>query len=135
MNYKYEQKVLFKYCDPAGIVFFPRYAELLNDAVESFFSDVLSWPFEQMHPGSGVPTVRFSMEFGAPSFHGDHLNLQITVQNIGRTSLNLITNAVCQEETRFVADQTLVYVEAQGKPQLWPDEARTKLIKFMETNI
>jgi len=44
--YTYEEKVVFRHCDPAGIVFFPRYFEMINDCVESFFSEVLDWPFE-----------------------------------------------------------------------------------------
>ena len=51
--YEFHQKVLFKHCDPAGIVFFPRYYEMVNDCVEAFFADVLDWPFEAMHGAGG----------------------------------------------------------------------------------
>ena len=134
MHFEYPQKVLFKYCDPAGIVFFPRYAELLNDAVETFFADVLKWPFEEMHPEAGVPTAQLSMDFKAPSFHGDMLNLQITIQKIGRASLQLQTTALCQTETRFIADQTLVCVDGSGRPMSWPDDVRTRLKQTMESH-
>lgn len=135
MHFEYAQKVLFKYCDPAGIVFFPRYAELLNDAVETFFAEKLDWPFEQMHPEAGVPTAQFSMQFKAPSFHGDLLNVQITVQRVGRASLQLETSAFCEVEIRFTADQTLVCIDAKGRPQPWPADVRDKLKKLMETDL
>ena len=48
MHFTYKQKVLFKHCDPAGIVFYPRFFEMINDAVEALFSDVLNWPFEYL---------------------------------------------------------------------------------------
>ena len=133
MPFEYDQKVLFKYCDPAGIVFFPRYAEMLNDAVETFFAEILDWPFEQMHTNVGVPTAALSMQFKAPSHHGDQLKLRITVQKIGRASLQLATQAVCQEETRFVADQTLVCIDAEGKPQSWPVRVRENIENILET--
>ena len=40
--FTYEEKVLFRHCDPAGIVFFPRYFEMINDCVEYFFADTLN---------------------------------------------------------------------------------------------
>ena len=46
--YEMPQKVLFKHCDPAGIVFFPRYFEMMNDCVEAFFDKVVEWPFEDI---------------------------------------------------------------------------------------
>src|SRR5260370_493059 len=30
-------QVLFRHCDPAGIVFYPRYFEMVNDLVEEWF--------------------------------------------------------------------------------------------------
>ena len=36
MSFTLTQKVLFKHCDPAGIVFYPRYFEMINDCVEAF---------------------------------------------------------------------------------------------------
>ena len=40
------QKVQFKHCDPAGIVFYPRFIEMINDAVEAMFDEAIGWPFE-----------------------------------------------------------------------------------------
>lgn len=132
MQFEYAQKVLFKYCDPAGIVFFPRYAELLNDAVETFFEERLGWPFEEMHPDAGVPTVEYAMHFKAPSFHGDLLILRIKITKIGRTSMTLRTQALCQQETRFWATQTLVCIDAKGKSQSWPTSVRQAAEGTME---
>ena len=36
MRFTMPQKVQFKHCDPAGIVFYPRYFELLNDTLLGF---------------------------------------------------------------------------------------------------
>ena len=132
MHFVYPQKVLFKHCDPAGIVFFPRYAEMVNDAVEALFSDCLHWPFEDMHPDAGVPTAEINLRFTAPSRHGDQLALQITIERIGGASLTLTTRAVSGDETRFIATQTLVCIDAHGKPQGWPDTLRQRVAALME---
>ena len=34
------------HCDPAGIVFYPRYVELCNEMVEDWFADGLGFPLD-----------------------------------------------------------------------------------------
>ncbi len=38
-------RVEFNHCDPAGIVFYPRYFEMANSVVENFFRDEVDYPF------------------------------------------------------------------------------------------
>lgn len=49
-EFLYNQDVLFRHCDPAGIMFFPRILEVVNDAVENFFEQVVQWSFADIHP-------------------------------------------------------------------------------------
>lgn len=132
MHFSYPQKVLFKHCDPAGIVFFPRYAEMVNDAVEAMFGELLGWPYEVLHPDASVPTITIDMHFKAPSRHGDMLELQVTIKAIGRTSLTLQTVAVSGGETRFTADHTLVCIDEAGRPQRWPAHLRDAVDRILE---
>ena len=132
MHFSFPQKVLFRHCDPAGIVFFPRYAEMVNDAVEAMFSERLGWPFQDIHPVGGVPTASIALQFKAPSRHGDRLSLDISLQRIGATSLTMETVARCRGEVRFVAEQTIVNVDGQGRPQSWPDTVRGTVERIME---
>jgi len=135
MVFRFPQKVLFKHCDPAGIVFYPRYFEMLNDAVEALFADVLLWPFEDIHPTGGVPTVAIDVVFKAPSRHGDQLILEIALKSLGRTSLGLQTTALAGDQVRFVANHTLVLVDGTGRPAPWPDAMRQKITEQMDTPI
>ena len=119
-----EQKVLFKHCDPAGIVFYPRYFEMINDCVEMFFCDALGRPFESMLPEFGVPLVSISAQFLAPSRFGDLLQLALSVSGIGRTSMQFAIRASCGTQTRFETGGTIVYVAASGVPHPWPPDLR-----------
>lgn len=134
MHFSYTEKVLFKHCDPAGIVFFPRYAEMVNDVVEAFFDQRLQWPFEVLHQSAALPTAQISFQFSAPSRHGDRLSLQMTIQKIGNASMALSTAAYCEDELRFEAEQTLVLVDQRGRPQRWPDNIRTRVSTLMENS-
>lgn len=132
MHFTYKQKVLFKHCDPAGIVFYPRFFEMINDAVEALFSDVLNWPFEYMHPNAGVPTAAFNVRFKKPCRHGDYLELCLRFTRLSETSLTLITQAMKSDVLCFEADQTLVCVNGEGRPAPWPAHVRAKINALIE---
>ena len=128
MSFTFPQKILFKHCDPAGIVFYPRYFEMINDCVEAFFDDVIGVPFEGMHPTSGVPTAEIRAQFKAPSHHGDRVALVLECVKVGRSSLDLSIIASSQDgEVRFVAASTLVYVDNTRRPTSWPERIKEKL--------
>ncbi|WP_299924444.1 thioesterase family protein [uncultured Pelagimonas sp.] len=130
MGYDYPQKVLFKHCDPAGIVFYPRYFEMINDCVEAFFDQVLDYPFETLLQSAGVPTAEIQTRFLAPSRHGDALVLTLVGVRSGTKSFTLTITANCGDETRFTATSTLVYTDAKGASQPWPKAVKSKLDAF-----
>ncbi len=132
MDFTFPQKILFKHCDPAGIVFYPRYFEIINDCIEAFF-DRLGFPFEQLHPQAAVPTAQIETRFTAPSRHGDHLDLALTVTRIGKTSLGLECIGQAGDERRFVARSTLVHVGPKGRPQNWPDDMRAAFTPYLRS--
>ncbi len=132
MSFELTQKVLFKHCDPAGIVFYPRIFEMINDCVECFFHDVLAWPFEELHRDSGVPTAQISTRFSAPSRHGDQLRLRLTVSGVGRRSLTYRLTAHCDDELRFETEATLVHIDTTGRAAPWPEPMAQKLQDLKE---
>lgn len=126
-----QQKVLFKHCDPAGIVFYPRYFEMMNDCVEAFFAHI-GHPFEQIHGSGAVPTVNIEARFPRPSRHGDHLILNLQVLRIGTSSLKLTIDARCADEPRMSFIATLVHIDDQGKPAPWPAAMRAALTPHLK---
>lgn len=126
-HFTWPQKVLFRHCDPAGIVFYPQYFEMINDAVEALFRERLEWPFEKMHETNGGPTVALEALFHAPSRHGDQLDLHMTILKVGRTSLTLHTEAKADSEPRFETKHTMVCIDEAGKSTPWPKPVRSNL--------
>ena len=127
VQFIHDQKVLFRHCDPAGIVYFPRYFEMIKECVEQFFDAYLSWPFEAFLQTQGVPTAEISTRFLASSRHGDRLALVLTAMKVGRSSLCNSIEATCGDDTRFEAEAALTHVDAAGKPAAWPETIREKL--------
>ena len=87
-----EIPVRFGHCDPAGIVFTPRYFDMLNEAVERFFIDALLIDYYALLAKQriGLGYVQASCEFLKPSRMGDRLDIAVLVERIGRGSYTLV---------------------------------------------
>jgi 4-hydroxybenzoyl-CoA thioesterase len=129
VSYRRDIRVEFNHCDPAGIVFFPRYYEMLNSVIENFFRDVLEAPWERVttEEGHGVPTVRLETEFRAPSRLGEVLAFSLRVVRLGRSSVDFALEAVCGDELRLASSHRLVWVGRDGRAAAWPEALRGRL--------
>ncbi len=132
MRFTFDQKILFKHCDPAGIVFYPRYFEIINDCIEAFFAHI-GTPFERLHQTAAVPTAEITTRFTAPSHHGDELTLSLEATRLGRTSLGLHIEAHAGAERRLDCASTLVHVGLDGRPAPWPAPLRTALTPYLRS--
>ncbi|PHP27971.1 acyl-CoA thioesterase [Limimaricola cinnabarinus] len=134
MSFTTTRKVRFEHCDPAGIVFYPRYFEMLNACIEDWFDARLGHSFGAIHVtgGHAVPTARCEVRFSAPSRIEDRLTLTLRPVRLGRSSLDLKIGITSEGETRLQADFTLVHVaQATGRPVGWPEPLR----RAIETEI
>jgi 4-hydroxybenzoyl-CoA thioesterase len=132
--YQQEVSVRFGHCDPAAMVFYPRYFEMINSFVEDWFEDGLeaSFPGLLYHKGIVAPTVHFTVDFTRASRFGDRLTFQLVVAKIGRTSVTLGIEASCQGESRMSVHQVLVFMEqAKRVPVPIPVDIARRMERFM----
>ena len=133
MLYRRNIQIEFNHCDPAGIVFYPRYFEMTNSVCENFFAEVAGHSFAAMMAArQGVPTARLSVDFHAPSRLGETLDWRLLVTRLGATSISFRTTAHLGESHRLTADLTLVFVNDRGRPQPWPAPIRDRITAHME---
>jgi 4-hydroxybenzoyl-CoA thioesterase len=104
--------IRFQHCDPAGIVFYPRYFEMCNQMVEDWFAEGLGLSFQRLHQemGLGVPTVRAECDFTRASRIGDELRFTLRLREVGTKSFQLEVSAAARGEERLRARLTLVCV-------------------------
>lgn len=136
--FQHRIKVLFQHCDPAGIVFYPRYFEMVNQTVEEWHDSGLQHSFSKMHmeSGHGVPTVSIGAEFTAPSKMGDVLTWSLSVLRLGRTSAHLSVKARCGDQLRMTATPVLVYVYMDtGRPVPWPEDIRSRMSRYLDAGV
>lgn len=127
-------KVRFQHCDPAGIVFYPRYFEMVNAVVEDWFEE-MGEPFATLRTESAlvVPTVQFRVAFPAPSRLGDVLTFRLLPTRIGASSLDLDVEAHIGAQVRLTMNTTLVQMNLNtGKSALWGGEIKRKIQEYMK---
>lgn len=82
-----KEKVRFQHVDFAGIVFYPRFLEMVNCLVEDFYEEALGLPFSELIKVEGIPTVDLKIQFKKPAFLGDILSKYLWIKNVGSSSL------------------------------------------------
>jgi 4-hydroxybenzoyl-CoA thioesterase len=124
------QTVRFGHCDPAGIVFYPRYFEMLNSFVEDWFRDGLGVPFEDLvrQRRIGMPTVSLKSEFQEVSRFGEVLALRLHLLRVGTSSMTLNVHFDGLDRRRASFEQVLVCTDLEthaSRP--FPDDLREAL--------
>lgn len=131
MAFETSTQIRFAHVDGAGIVFYPRYFEILNAAVEDWFAEALGADFRSMHHerGIGVPTVQLNAEFLAPSLLGDELAVRITPRHVGRSSCTYEVVFTGEGRDRVKASATLVCMDLIARKAVpWPDDIRMRML-------
>ena len=127
-------QIEFNHCDPAGIVFYPRYFEMVNSVIENFFADVVGRSFASMHNGesNGVPTVAMEAVFQKPSRLGDKVRFTLRVERVGGSSVRLVIQGFGANGLRMQVTMTLAWIVGM-KAAPWPEEMRAALEAYKET--
>jgi 4-hydroxybenzoyl-CoA thioesterase len=127
MTFVSRQVVRFAHIDAAGIVFYPRYFEMLNAAVEDYFAREIGVDFAEMHLDRklGIPTVSLKTEFVAPSRLGDELDFVFSIGRVGRSSADLSVEIRAGGEVRVRISLVLVCMDLEtGRSAEWPSDMR-----------
>jgi 4-hydroxybenzoyl-CoA thioesterase len=125
--YIHRTKIRFAHIDAAGIVFYPRYFELLNAAVEDWFAEDLKRDFKTLHLEDriGTPTVKIDAEFVSPGMLGDELEISITPQKVGLSSCTFAFTMRSGDALRMQGSAVLVCMDLdRKKSRAWPDAIR-----------
>ena len=128
-------QIRFAHCDPAGIVFYPRYFEMFNTVIEDWCEHGLGSSFREMHRqlGYGLPTAQVECSFMKPSELGETLQAHLHVNRIGTTSLHIEINLIGPGEAlRVSVKMVLVLMDmTTRKPLALPEQLRQKMTAYL----
>lgn len=122
--------VRFQHCDPAGIVYFPQYLVMTNWLVEDWFTEGLGIDFSDMigRRQLGLPMVKLTCEFTAPSRHGDQLTLALRIERLGERSLTVDIEGHVDGLLRMRSQQIMVQTSLlDGRSTAMPADVRGAL--------
>ena len=133
----HDQLIRFSHCDPAGIVYFPRFFDLAHAAMEDWLADGLGFRLPDLITKRriGTPTVNIHCDFIKPLRIGDTLRFELRVTKIGTASVDLqyVGLKAGIEHLRIV--QTIVFMNldaARAAPI--PDDIRPAIEAFLAMN-
>lgn len=135
-----QEKIRFQHIDFAGIVFYPRFLEMLNCLVEDWFEEALNRPFSKMHETNGIPTVDLKVQFKNPARLGEILTKKLWVKNLGGASILCGFQFINEQEKSVLEGEvTLVNVHIAEdrltiKAEPFNDEMKIKISKFLIPN-
>jgi 4-hydroxybenzoyl-CoA thioesterase len=100
-----ERLIRFSHCDPAGIVYFVNFFDMISAAVEDWFAGPVGLDFNEMHlqRNWGFPIVNTQCEFSRPCHLGDRLHIELTIARLGRSSIEFAIRGEVKGEEKFSA--------------------------------
>jgi 4-hydroxybenzoyl-CoA thioesterase len=121
--------IRFSQCDPAGIVYFPHYFDLVHACLEDWYDEVLGFGFAKLvGSGHGAPIVHAECDFSAPSRMGDRVQLTLLVERLGGASVTYRVIGHADGLERFNAKIVTAFLAlATGKAVPIPTEIRSKI--------
>ena len=131
-------EIAFKHCDPAGIVFYPRYVEMLNDTIEHWFKHELKVDFHELHMTRrlGIPVVNLNVDFQSPGRLGDAITKALYVEKLGRTSVGLrieLKDAAPPHTPKITARMTIVFANLDTiKPTDIPADIKARIQAMLD---
>ena len=132
MTFRSNLKIRFGDIDRAGIVYYPRFMHYFHVALEEFFSSELSIPYHEVIEKHriGLPTVHLETDFSKPFSYGDDIEVEVSVQNVGNSSIRFGYRVFKQGDTepRIVGHNVTVCLDMDSfqKMQI-PDWLRERL--------
>ena len=129
-----EYPILFSHCDPAGIVYFPRFFDLLHRAMEDWFTFGLRERFADliMKKRLGTPTVSTHVDFMGPATFGDTLKIELRVARIGRSSVELAVDSFVEDRPCFKAKHNIcIFSQDTRRAVPIPDDLRVRMQEYV----
>ncbi len=127
-------------CDPAGIVYFPRFFDWFHQAMEAWFGDALDLPYHELLKAYGLPAVHTEADYSVPVRFGECVDVELRVGRIGTSSIVLDYRVVAPHTRALHATGSTTCVlmgMVPGSPEHmkavpFPTDLRDRLERFTQ---
>ena len=132
--HRYTATVRFTHTDPAGFVFFPRFFEMFQAAVEDWFNNGLGVDYAQLilDKGIGWPTAHTDCDFKKPCKLGEKIEFSLSIEKLGTSSITVRFIGRVGGEERLTAKSVLVAITlTDGRPVPIEQYLRDKFSQYL----
>ena len=119
-------RIVWGDCDPAGIVFYPRYFEMFDTSTTALFERALGmtkYQFVKAFKSVGYPMVDTRARFLLPTRYGDDVVIETTITEIRRSSFDIRHQLMKDGQLAVEGFETRVWVERDPAD---PDKIKAK---------
>ena len=119
-------RIVWGDCDPAGIVFYPRYFEMFDASTTALFERALGmnkFEFVKAYDSIGYPMVDTRARFLLPTRYGDDVVIETEITEIKRSSFEIRHRLMKDGALAVEGFETRVWV---GRDPADPDRIRAK---------
>jgi len=121
-------RIVWGDCDPAGIVYYPRYFEMFDASTTALFERALGmtkFQFVKAFDSLGYPMVDTRARFVVPTRYGDDVVIETTITEIKRSSFS-VTHRIMKDGALAVEGfETRVWV---ARAPADPDKIKSKAL-------
>jgi 4-hydroxybenzoyl-CoA thioesterase len=121
-------RIEWGHCDPAGIVFYPRYFEMFDTSTTALFERALGmtkFNFLKAYDVVGYPMVDTRARFVLPTRFGDDVVIETTISDLRRSSFDMQHRLLKDGELAVEGFETRVWV---GRDPADPDRIKSRPI-------
>jgi 4-hydroxybenzoyl-CoA thioesterase len=100
-------------CDPAGIVYYPRYFQMFDESTVQLFERALGmtkYQSQQEFNFAGYPMVDTRAKFSIPNRYGDDVEVESTIAEFRRSSFDIQHRMLKNGQLSVECSETRVWV-------------------------
>lgn len=131
-----EVKIHFGQCDPAGIVYTPKYFDIFNTVIEDWYEQVLGLNYYEFIGTRriGLGYVNAHSDFFATCTMGDRLRVAVDLERIGNSSFVIVLHAFQNKSEALRGRFTVVTTDLlRHRPIPIPDDLRAALLDYAKS--
>jgi len=119
-------RIVWGDCDPAGIVYYPRYFEMFDASTTALFERALGmtkFEFLKAYDSLGYPMVDTRARFVLPARYGDDVVIETTISELRRSSFDVQHRLTKDGKLAVEGFETRVWV---GRDPADPERIKAK---------
>lgn len=133
--FRTRQAIRYSHCDPSEIVYFPRFFDLFNAALEDWFAQALGSPWGSDFMGARnlrMPSLRVACEFVRGCRLGEVLDIELWLTRLGRSSLQVALAGKVDGDARMRVAWTMCMISFETFESVAiPGDLRARMLPFL----